>query len=253
MWRQAALVLALGLGAAGCDDFSSVKKAGTIEAYETYVAANPTSSNLLQASLELESLYIGQARELRTLEAFDAYLNRYPKGIFRKDAMLEREDMLMGWAESEWTAEAWERFLKEYPRAHKSKKAKARKAISVLKVADDFTIGAPIIEQINLAEDPEGELDGWGITVPVTNNSDRVVEYMQLQMLYTDADGDTLQIDKWPVVARDFGLPIEEEKKVPIKPGETRDWYWTTGDTPEGWARTVKMRPSAITFKEAKP
>ena len=126
-------------------------------------------------------------------------------------------------------------------------------AIEVLEAADKYAVGAVEMMQINLAEDPEGELDGWQFTVPVTNQASMAIPFMKLEMHFLDENGDTLQVDDYAVVAKDFGMPIEEERKVPIKPGETRDWIWTTGNVPAGWSRQVKVRPTAIRFDDGRP
>ena len=36
------------------------------------------------------------------------------------------------------------------------------------------------------------------------------------------------------------GIPIEEEFKQPLKPGESRTWVYTTGDLPADWAKNIE-------------
>ena len=62
--------------------------------------------------------------------------------------------------------------------------------------------------------------------------------------------------DTWPVVAPMLpgGLPVEEEFKVPMQPGETRTWFWSKGKDafPEDYAKGAKVRTYAVRFEGEK-
>jgi hypothetical protein len=46
-------------------------------------------------------------------------------------------------------------------------------------------------------------------------------------------------------------MPIEEEWKQPVKPGETRMYtYMDTAPDAAGWAKKVRLTPISITFVE---
>ena len=47
------------------------------------------------------------------------------------------------------------------------------------------------------------------------------------------------------------GVPIEEEFKQPLQPGQSRTWVYTTGDLPADWAKTVRVVPVDIGFAGA--
>jgi len=249
MWRIAILSLCFTLTA--CDPFPQVEKEDTIEAYEAYLKEHKDSTYELQAKTRLEELYLEEAREQQTLEAYDRYLKRWPSGVFKTKALGERQSMLLQWAERDHTPESYKKFLDEYPTADKRIKKKIRKAMHASKFVDQLAIGEARIERVNLAEDPEGPMNGWGIWADVTNNTDRSLSYLQLTVFYLDEKGEVIGQDRWPAVAPSYGVPMEEEKKVPIKPGETRTWEWTTGDIPETWSKGVTLRASALTFKDA--
>jgi hypothetical protein len=240
------MVALLTLGA--CDPFPAVQKEGTIEAYEQYIKENEGSTYIMQAKNELEALYLSKANENPSLESYDFYLDRWPEGVYVDQVKKDRQDFLFAWAETENTPEGWQKFLDEYKNADKKLKKQARSYMKVAKYSDHFELGDTRIEQVNLAEDPEGPLNGWGIFVPVTNTGKQTIEIMSLTVAYLDADGRRLDSDTFPVVAPDFGIPMEEERKIPMKPGETREWWWTTGDTPPGWAKKVKVQVSSIHF-----
>ena len=206
------LAIALSIGVlTACDDFSAVQKADTIEAYETYIAENPDSRMMLQAKTRLEELYLKQAKESGTLEGYDAYLAKFPEGTYVEKAMTEREEFLYGWAKEQDSEEGWKKFLDEYPRADKKRKKEARQAIAMAQYADKLGMTEPKIDRVNLAEDPEGEPNGWGIWVDVTNNGEKVIEDLRLRAKFTDADGKVIGDKTWPVVAKNWGVPMEEE------------------------------------------
>ncbi len=68
-------------------------------------------------------------------------------------------------------------------------------------------------------------------------------------------DGKRAGEEKWPLVSSNYGIPVPEEKKVPVKPGETRTWDLMTGSVPEGFDENSKVRlvATGVTFEEASP
>ncbi len=244
------LFLALTLVACG-DNFADVQAKDTIEAYEEFLKNNPDTRFRMEAEDRLETLYLQKARK-EGLEGYDAYLERFPEGNQRETALEEREAYLFAWAEEQNTKEAWERFLDEYPKADKQHRRKAKNMITVHKYLDDLEVGAPTVEQINLAEDPEGPLDGWKIAADVTNKGERTFEEIRLTLVYLDEEGRKAGSKEWPAVAPYWKIPIEEEHKKPLGPGDTITWNWTTGNVPDGWSRQVKLYVSLIKPLSAK-
>ncbi|MCB9776937.1 MAG: hypothetical protein H6742_00060 [Alphaproteobacteria bacterium] len=230
--------------------FAAAQEADTIEAYETFLAENPNSPFVTQGSLRLEELYLEKARQDKTLESYDVYLDKYPKGTLREKAVEERRTFLFDWAGEQDTPEAWQKFLDEYPTGDKKLKQQARTRLNMAQHRDLVTIGAPSIEQINLAENPDGPLDGWGIYADVTVAGDKPVKELDLEVAYLGPEGQVLDTDKWPVVAPALpgNMPVEEEFKIPMKPGETRTFEWTTGDMPADWSKKVRLKPVDIKF-----
>jgi hypothetical protein len=240
MIRILALVLLVACG----DNFSSIQQADTptadkaevIKLYEDYLTNNPDGRWVLQANDRLETLYLEKAAAEKSLEAYDAYLARFPEGKLRGRALGEREGFLFDWAKSENTKESWNKFLDEYPKAEKKLRSEARRMVEVHEYLDKVSVSEPRVKQVNMAENPDGPLDGWGFEVDVVNHGDEVIEDMRLTIHYLTAEGGSLDSKQWPVVAPTFPVPIEEEKKVPIQPGETRVWWWTDSGMPTGWA-----------------
>ena len=235
----------------GCGDgFSTVQKADTLEAYEAYLEAHPNGTYSFQASGRLEDLYLIKAREDQSLEGYDVYFKRFPEGNLKSRAYAEQEALLFNRAKEVNTLEVWETYLKEYPHATKKKKKEAQRMIKVHGYADNLELSEPTLTQINLAEDPEGPLNGWGFQVMVTNTGDKTLATLHLTMVYLDDEGGALDFRDWPVVAPYWNTPIEEERKVAMKPGDTRPWDWSSGDMPDGWSKRVRVYPSRVTFAD---
>lgn len=249
--RRAPLLLLAGLLLAACQDpFDKAMEANTVEAFETFLAENPNSPYKTQGEVRLEELILEKARAEKTLSAYDDYLKRYPKGKLREKALEERREFLFAWADQQDTVEAWNQFLQEYPTGDKKKKVEARQRLRMAENKGLVDIGTVSIEQVNLAENPDGPLDGWGIYAPVTIKGDKAVATLMLQVAFLGSEGQVLQTVQWPVVAPRLpqNLPVAEAFKVPMKPGETRTFEWTTGDLPTGWARKVALKPVDIRF-----
>lgn len=253
MSRTLALtLLAFSLGLAACDPFPQVREQDTIEAYEAYLAEHPDSNYAAEAKGRLDELMYEKAKEAKTLEAYDAYLERFPKGLFHDKARKEREAYLWEWALTTHTPEAWDRYMEEYPQFDAKKVRKARKHKKAAEYKDNVGIGALSAEPANLAENPEGPKDGWMFKADITNNGDQTLTYLQITIRFEDGSGTVIGEEKWPVVSSNYGIPVEEEKKVPMKPGETRTWELLTGSVPDGWSQDkgAKLIPTSVSFEE---
>lgn len=229
----------LALTACG-PSFYDVQKQDTIEAYESWLEANPKAGDAIKAKLRLEELYLEKARAEKSLAAFDAVLTRFPDGVLKEKVLAERETFLYDAAVEADTVAAWQAYLDEYPRGNKKQKQEARRRIKVLGYTDKWTWGPLSVKPINLAEDPTGPLNGWEITSEFSNKGDKTITYLDVELIFTAEDGRFLDRKRWPLVAERFPVPVEEEYKVPIMPGEQRTYVYTT-ESPEGWT----LKPDA--------
>jgi hypothetical protein len=162
--------------------------------------------------------------------------------------MKEREQLRWNWADGEDTPEAWQTYLDEYPKGNRTLRNKARHRSYAARFKDAIEVGAVDMEEVNLAEDPAGPKDGWGFYADVTNKGDKPIEYLMLRISYLDGNGKPLDHREWPAVAKSLpgNLPFEEGFDKPIPPNGTRRWEWTTGETPDGWAKKVAVMPVDI-------
>ncbi len=237
--------------------FSEVQKVDTIEAYEAWIADNSGSPQMTLAEIRLQELYLEKARTDKTLEAYDTFLGKYADkgGELVTKARTEREAFLFGWAGTENTISAWEKYLEEYPSGGgnpgRKNRLEAKARIKVIGYQSNLDIGPVESEAVNLAEDPDGPLNGWMFTADVTNNGDQTITMLNMELQYLDGSGAVIETDRWPLVAPQApgNLPIEEEWKVPVKAGETRTYSFmdTAPDAP-GWNKKARLVPTNITF-----
>ncbi len=248
------------LTACGGPNYYDAQKLDTIAAYEEFIAAKPNDPQVFPAKTRLEELYLDKAVAAKTLEAFDEFLEKFPKSVLRDGAMKQREEFLYAWATDTNTQESLQKYLDEYPRGKKKRKGEIRRRIGVLDYIDNLSFGEVTITPVNLAEDPEGPLNGFAVSAPVTNNGRKVIETLMLELRFINTNGDVMMVEKWPVVAPQLpgNLPVEDEFKIPVKPGESRDLYFTTWDpgteSPTGdkgmgtWSKKVALTPIHIRF-----
>ncbi len=233
------------------DPFAAAQDADNIETYEQFLSENPTSRYRTQAEGRLEELLLDAARAQADLAGFDAYLERFPKGALHEKAIAERRAHLFDWADETDTSEAWEKYLAEYPTGDRKRKKTAKKRMRMCRYRDQIALGPVEMTQINLAGKDDGPLDGWGFYVDVTSNVAAPVERLQLRISFLGSAGEVLDVSDWPVVAPGrlgaFAGPAEVYE--PMKKGETRQWFFDTGDVPAGWAKKVSVRAVDIHFE----
>ncbi|MBW1881642.1 MAG: hypothetical protein JRI25_01800 [Deltaproteobacteria bacterium] len=244
---RVALVLVAAMLLAGCDNFHAVQRADTIEAYEGYLEKHPKSRMHFQAVTRLEELYLDRAKEEETLEGYDAYFARFPEGAYQERALKEREDLLYTWTIDQNTVEAWEKYLAQYPKAGKKRKKKAKRALKMAEYRPHLSLSEPRTQRVNLAENPEGPLDGWKYEVDVTNQGESTLTYLALTIRWQEP-GHAADREEWPVVTARWPVPMEEEKKAPMKPGETRTWEWTTRKIPADYTGEITVQPTAVAY-----
>lgn len=248
-----ALAATLALTACG-PSYEEYRKLDTIEGWEEFISqANPNNPHYYKAENRLAELEFEVAKAEGTPAALDAFLEKFSEPQFapiRKKCDAEREDVVYNWADETGTAAAWEQFLAEFPKTKRKRKLEARKRIKVGQYLDQIVVGPVRQERINLAEDPEGPLNGWGWEADITNNTPKAWYKLTLGLFFLDDDGRVVDRRDWPVVAKYLPgyLPYETGFDKPMEPGETRTWQYTDGDVPEGWNRKVRVVPVNIIF-----
>lgn len=234
-----------------CDDFAAVQKADTIEAWEKWLAEHPgdTSPKAVTAKTRLEDLYAAAGTASATVEAYDAYLTRFPKGKQATAFTKAREDQLFREAEIAGTAEGWKRFRELCPGAGRRLEL-AKSGEEAANYAAKLAISEVRTQPVNLAEDPKGPMNGTGFFADVTNNGDKTLSLLWMNLVFLGKDGAVLDLRDGPVASPQSAsrLPLEEALKKPLAPGETRTFAYTTGELPEGYDGRARLFPARVAY-----
>lgn len=251
-----AFTLALSAALLGCHDpVDDAKKADTIESWSAYLALPEASgSNKIQAEDRLEQLMTQQAQTSKSLEDFDALIKRFPKSRNVKKSQKERTDISLAVAEAANTPEGWQVFMTDNPAADPALIKQAKNRITMAEYGPKLAYTELKIEPVNLAEDPKGPKDGWGFSTDITNNGDKSISYLNIQLKLTDPAGAPTNPVTLPAAAPTYKVPMPDVFYTPIAPGETRHWEYTTAEVPAGFVDkpAATLTPITITFAEVK-
>lgn len=227
--------------------FEDVQKVDTIEAYEAYLARDPDSIYQFAINKRLEELYFEAAQREGTLAAWQKYLEKFPESPRKAKAQKEAAFAAYSEAMKVGTPDALRAFAKEWSKADKWLVARAEGRAAVLEYGK-LEVAEPVIAEVNMAEDPKGELNGWGVSTEVTNAGDLTLAYVSLTLEYLAADGHVLGVKDYPVVSPKWNLPASDDQMRPMKPGDKRKWVWTeTKETvPKDWSQKVRLVPTGL-------
>ncbi len=173
----------------------------------------------------------------------------HPEGEHVDDARTLEDESAFKEAEAAATAESYHSYLDAHPDGKFLKIARYEygEKLYLPKIAVENLR----VEKVNLAADPEGPLNGWGIFADIRNGGDRILIEVELVIHYLDAKGASLDTDKWWAVAPGLlGMPTPPYIVPPLPPEEARGLRWTTGDVPENWAETVRLEFTNLRFED---
>lgn len=245
-----ALALALSLG---CDPQAAGPEQDTPEAWRAWLESHPSATDQLRGNARVQDLLLDRARRSEDPADYDAYLEAFPAGAHAETARAEREKVMFRAALLAGTPDRWERFLQDYPKARGGHDRIAKEGLDAARYAPHMKMGPVKTRQVNLAEDPDGPLDGISFEAEITNEGAQTLEAWWLRIFYLDDQGNVLDRRKWPLVAKpaEFPVPMPPEASEPLKPGETRTWAWATGDLPEGFSGQVRLVPMRVRFAQS--
>ena len=227
--------------------FEEVQKIDTIAAYEEFLARDPDSIYQYAINKRLEELYYDQALREGSLAAWKAYLDKFPESPRKASAQKEAAFAAYSEAMKVGTPDALRAFVKEWPKADKWLLARAEGRAAVLEYGK-LEVGEPKVAEVNMADDPKGELNGWGISAEVTNAGDQTLAYVSLTLEYLADDGHVLAVKDYPLVSPTWNLPASEEQTRPLEPGGKRTWLWTESKetVPKDWHQKVRLVPTGL-------
>lgn len=249
-FRSIPLLLSVLFTVACHDPIDDAKTANTPEAWEAYLALpDATGSNKLFAEDRLQDLMAERAEASMTIADYDAVLKRFPKARDQKKWRDARIKIALTEAETLNTPEGWQKFVADNPKAEGSMVKQAKNRIAVAEYTPKLGITELKIEQVNLAEDPKGPKDGWGFSTDITNNGEKAISYLNIELRITDPAGGAVKPETMPAAASTYTVPMPEEFYKPIEPGQTRHWEYTTNEVPEKFADKPEAKITPITIR----
>jgi hypothetical protein len=239
---------ALWLAACG-PNYTEVTRIDTIEAYEGFLEADPDSAYKNPIEKRLEELYWDKARAADSLEGWAEYTKRWEgtKAKHYPEALGKHAEYSWNVAVADGSAAAVQGYLDTFGKADQVLAGRARGMLDALKY-ETLKLSAPRVEKVNLAEDPEGPLNGWGVSVDVENAGSETLYYTRLSVQWLTPAGEPIETRDYPLVSDAWTMPATEEQQTPIKPGETRTWQWTQdfAKVPEDPTPSARVFPSGL-------
>jgi hypothetical protein len=252
--------LLFGLMACGPSDFDVAKQANTIESFTLFLKENPGHRHAFLAKATLEGLYLENAEKENSVDAWDAFLKRYSKSPKVKDAGKAREKAAYKVAEEANTKASWEAFLVDYKFNQSFLKLDAEKRLVVVGYLDQLALSEITVEPVNLGENPEGELDGYAVSVDVKNTTGKTIKYLMLKMDFLSDSEGSIQSDRWPMIAEKNPDKTNrsEEEMAYLKNGQSRNFYYmleppgihyNEGEADTRWNQKVAVTPVSVVFE----
>lgn len=233
-----------------CDlgpSYAEVEKTDTIEAYEMFLAADPESIYKYTITKRLEELYYEKGLREGTTAIWSTYLEKFPEGAHRDAA--EREYAFAAYAEAvkAGTPGAMRAWLQAFPKADRRLTSKAEGRATLLEYGK-ISLAEPVVERVNMAEDPKGEKNGWGVSAEITNGGDATFDHVVLGVDFVGDDGAILLSKEYPLTSKHWTMPHTDLEEKPFGPGEKRTWRWTEGDdtVPAAWKQKAVVTVTGL-------
>jgi len=222
------------------------------EGYEAFLAEYPDSAEAIRLRERIDELRFLRAKSDKTSEAMRTYLTHHPDGAHVDEARKLEDEISYHEAAAENTAEAFRAYLDSHPDGEFVEQARWQH--DQLVYLPQISVGEITTQQINMARDPEGPINGWELVVTIQNNGERRLRVVEVGIDYLNAGGASLKTDRWWAVAPDLsGFPTPPEMKPSLRPGDDRKMTWTTAEAPEGWvAGSFAVRVTKVEFKKAR-
>ena len=249
------------LAACGQSAFDLAKEQNTIQAWEAFLKENPEDKHAYLGKAILEELYWEEAMSKNELASWDAFLSRYPESSNAKNANQAAEKCAYRIAEEENSQASWESFLTRYKFNQSFLKEEAEKRLELVAYQDQLVLSEVTVEPVNLGQDPEGEPNGYAVSVDITNNTGKTIKYLNLKLDFLSDNDGPIKEDRWPLVAEknpDRTNRSDEERRY-IKNGETRSFYnmyeppgseFNEAEADTRWNRQVVVHPISVVFDE---
>ncbi len=220
------------------------------EALETFLERYPDSAEADSLRAKIEELRYEAARDSRSAEQLREYLAKHPDGPHAGKARELEDEVSWQIADGTKTADGYKSYIDLHPTGKWLDEATV--AYGKYAYVAQLTVGEVSIERVNMAQDPQGPLNGWGITTEVTNTGDRRLRRVKMAIDYLGADGAAVRTDEWYAVAQDLGvMPVRPTMQGILEPGGVRPFRFTTAEEPAGWdVGKLAVRVTEVRFEE---
>ena len=235
--RRLLIPLFLMLLLTGCEGMAlhDAELEDSPEAYEAFLAQYPASARADELRERIDKLRFLRAKTAKTSAAMREYMTLHPDGAQIDEARRLEDDLSYNEAAALHTAEAYQAYMDSHPDG--ARVEEARFAGGQLVYIPQIKIGAIEVEPINMANDPKGPLNGYGVKAEILNDGDRTLRVVEMAVDYLSAGGAAVKSDKWWAVAPDLGgFPTPPEMKPVLEPRGTRIFAWSTAEKPDGYA-----------------
>ncbi|MEZ4240178.1 MAG: hypothetical protein R3F59_29300 [Myxococcota bacterium] len=213
----------------GCSpSYTDVQRIDTIEAYEAFLEADPDSAYRNPVEKRLDELWWDRAVQQDSLEGWAAFTERWEgsKAKHYPEALAKHAEFAWNAAVADGSEGAVQAYVDKFGKANQVLAGRARGWLDAVHYGG-LELSAPRVEKVNLAEDPEGPLNGWGVSVDAKNTGKDTLYYVRLSVQWQKPDGTPIETKDYPLVSDNWTMPATEEQQTPIKPGESRVWQWT--------------------------
>jgi hypothetical protein len=220
----------------GCEGMAlhDAELADSPEAYESFLKQYPDSVKADEIRHRIEGLRFLRAKADQSSEAMRGYLALHPDGEHAEEARRLEDELSYNEAAAVHEPAAYAGYLDTHTDG--AWVEQARFAHGQLTYIPKILIGEIKVEPVNMANDPKGPLNGYGVQAELTNKGDQSLRVVEVMVDYLGASGQAVQSDKWWVVAPDLGgFPTPPEMKPTMYPDGTRSLQWSTAEKPEGW------------------
>ncbi len=235
--RRLLVPLLLALLLPGCEGMAlhDAELKDSPEAYEAFLSEYPDSEAATRLRARIDKLRFLRAKSAKTSEGMREYISLHPEGKHIDEARKLEDELSFAEAAVLHTPEAYQAYLDSHPDGIWVEKA--RWSGEQLTYLPKIAIGPLQVEPINMARDPEGPLNGYGVRAELVNNGERTLRVVEMAVEYLNGRGEPVKTDRWWAVAPDLGgFPTPPEMKPPLRPGGTRTFDWSTAEKPSSWA-----------------
>ena len=140
-------------------------------------------------------------------------------------------------------------------------KEEAEKRLEMVQYQDTIVLGDVAVTPVNLAQDPEGEPNGYAVSVEVKNRTGKTIKYLNMKLDFMSDNDGVIKEDRWPLIAEKNPDKTNrsDEERAYLRSGGDRLFYnmyeppgteYNEGEEDTRWNRQVVVTPISVVFEE---